>query len=427
MVRKVGKISVFLLAALMAVFLWNADAQAAEMHTNTMKGAQQLILVTTTSKSSSYATVTAYERTAEGKWVSKKKTTNGHVGWSGIEPISSRKQGTGKTPQGILKLVRAMGNKNDPGAKFPYTKITSNMYWNLNSGTSTYNQLVTTDPKGDREHLIEYATQYGYLFTTDYNTEQIANKGGAIFFHCNGSGATAGCISVPTSVMKWCMQWLDPQKNPVILVTTESEVQKYLVPTTTIQEVTATSAHALTLSWKRVYGTYRYVVQRASSPNGPYQTVKILEPSVTSWTDSTADSTKVYYYRIKTYAYINGVKTYAAVSAAASNKIYRVTYLANGGTGTMKKTIVPYQYPTALRKNTFQRSGYTFRGWYAYRVSDKKWYTVDHGWKTASTIKKQNYKKYLYTDEQEVSKQTSVSNAVIQMTAVWKKKGSANS
>lgn len=30
------------------------------------------------------------------------------------------------------------------------------MYWNLNSGTKTYNQLVTKDPGGDREHLIEY-------------------------------------------------------------------------------------------------------------------------------------------------------------------------------------------------------------------------------------------------------------------------------
>ncbi|MDO5547970.1 MAG: InlB B-repeat-containing protein [Eubacteriales bacterium] len=410
--------------AFLTVLLFQADsAQAASVHTNTMQDVQQLVLVTTSSKKSSYATVTAYERTAEGKWISKKKTTKGRVGWAGITPIASRRQGTGKTPQGILKLVRAMGNKADPGAIFPYTRITNAMYWNLNSGTSTYNQLVTKDPKGDREHLIDYPSQYGYLFTTDYNVEQIADKGGAIFFHCNGSGATAGCISVPTSIMKWYVKWLDPQKNPVILVTTASEVQKYLVPTTTIKEVKASSANSLTLSWKQVYGSYRYVVQRASSKGGPYQNVKILKPSVTSWTDTTANSKKVYYYRIKTYAYLDGAKKYAATSPAVCNKVYYVTYKANGGTGTMKKTTVPYQYPTALRKNVFQRSGYTFQGWYAYRVSDKKWYTVGHGWKKASTIKKRKYEKYLYPDRQKVSKQTATNNTEIRMTAVWKKKG----
>ena len=56
------------------------------------------------------------------------------------------------------------------------------MYWDLNSGSSTYNRLVYKNPGGDYEHLIDYDT-YNYMFTTDYNYDQIAGKGGAIFFH----------------------------------------------------------------------------------------------------------------------------------------------------------------------------------------------------------------------------------------------------
>ena len=242
----------------LAAVLFGRPAQAADMHTNTMQDVRQLVLVTTSSKSSSYATVTAYERSSEsGKWVSRKKTTNGRVGRSGIQPIASRRQGSGKTPQGILRLTRAMGVRSDPGAKFPYTKIRDKMYWNLNSGSKTYNRLVTKDPGGDREHLISYTNQYAYLFTTDYNTEQISGKGGAIFFHCNGSGATAGCVSVPKSVMKWYMQWLDPQKNPVMLVTTRNDVQRYLVPAASITAVQAQDSGSLTVSWKPEHGTYR--------------------------------------------------------------------------------------------------------------------------------------------------------------------------
>ena len=408
----------------LAAVLFGRPAQAADMHTNTMQDVRQLVLVTTSSKSSSYATVTAYERSSEsGKWVSRKKTTNGRVGWSGIQPIASRRQGSGKTPQGILRLTRAMGVRSDPGAKFPYTKIRDKMYWNLNSGSKTYNRLVTKDPGGDREHLISYTNQYAYLFTTDYNTEQISGKGGAIFFHCNGSGATAGCVSVPASVMKWYMQWLDPQKNPVLLVTTRNDVQRYLVPSASITAVQAQDSGSLTVSWKPAHGTYRYVIQRASAASGPYRTVKTCKPSATSWTDTSANPKQTYYYRIKTYTYLDGIKSCESQSKAVCNITYSITYRANGGTGSMKNTTGVYGLPTALRRNAFHRSGYTFDGWTAYRVSDKKWYTVGHGWQSASAIRRRGYEKYRFADRKKVSRLTAVSGDVIRMEAVWKQKG----
>ena len=48
----------------LAAVLFVRPAQAADMHTNTIQDVRQLVLVTTSSKSSSYATVTAYERSS---------------------------------------------------------------------------------------------------------------------------------------------------------------------------------------------------------------------------------------------------------------------------------------------------------------------------------------------------------------------------
>lgn len=52
---------------------------------------------------------------------------------------------------------------------------------------------------------------------------------------------------------------------------------------------------------------------------------------------------------------------------------FRVQYDANGGSGTMKDTIIPYGVYTPTRVNTFTRSGYTFKGWHVKYVTDNTW------------------------------------------------------
>ncbi len=43
-------------------------------------------------------------------------------------------------------------------------------------------------------------------------------RGAGIFVHVNGSGATAGCVSVPGRFMDKLMRVLDPERVPVIAV-----------------------------------------------------------------------------------------------------------------------------------------------------------------------------------------------------------------
>lgn len=73
-----------------------------------------------------------------------------------------------------------------------------------------------------------------------------------------------------------------------------------------------------------------------------------------------------------------------------------IKYNANGGSGTMSNTSAKYQSAFTLSTNKFTKTGYTFSGWNVYRSSDKKWYTDDNGWQTASSITSKGYTKQTY-------------------------------
>lgn len=287
---------------------------AADIHINTLRGSKQMVLAETSDRSSSYATISAYEEISQGNWVLKAHKTHGRVGSKGIEPIESRKQETKKTPEGIMRLQAAYGLADNPGTLFQYHPITNNMYWDLNSNSKNYNRLVYSNPGGDYEHLIKYKT-YKYMFTTDYNSEQIKGKGGAIFLHCNGSGATSGCVSMPRNDMKWCMTWLDPKKNPSLVVTTTQEKYKYLTPDSTTITTTHTNV-GNTVCWKEVDGAAQYEIQKARSANGVYTTVHISSNPNCKWLDPAGSAAD--YYRIITSNKIDGKVGFTATSNISS-------------------------------------------------------------------------------------------------------------
>ncbi|GKU31633.1 SH3 domain-containing protein [Clostridium folliculivorans] len=190
-----------------------------------LSNSSQVILVTTSGMSSSYANIKFYQKNGED-W-NLKTETNGRVGTSGLAYISNRMQSTNKTPAGVLGILSAFGISDNPGTKYSYAKVTDDMYWDLNSGSSTYNRLIHNNPGGDFEHLASYPTQYKYALVTDYNVNQTANKGGAIFVHINGSGGTAGCVSMPEAQMRELITWVDPGQNPKILIIPSSDLSKY--------------------------------------------------------------------------------------------------------------------------------------------------------------------------------------------------------
>ena len=149
----------------------------------------------------SYATLTLHEK-VNGLWKEILRT-NARVGYNGI--TNNKYEGDGKTPSGIYSLGEAFGVANNPGTNKNYLKLNNNHYWVDDSNSRYYNKLVDISQVNkdwnSAEHLIDNKTVYKYAVSINYNTNCVKNRGSAIFLHCSGGRATAGCVSVPEDVM----------------------------------------------------------------------------------------------------------------------------------------------------------------------------------------------------------------------------------
>jgi len=183
----------------------------------------QVFLVTASSTSTSYATGSTYEKVG-GVW-QKLSTFPIRLGSNGMS--YTRVQDSGKTPAGILNILSAFGVANNPGSNYSYHKVTTADYWDLRDGSPTYNRMVSGNPGGDAEHLADYPVQYKYALVTDFNYSQAAGRGGAIFIHVNGSGATGSCISMSEGNIIGFIRWVNPAKNPKVLVVPNSDLSNY--------------------------------------------------------------------------------------------------------------------------------------------------------------------------------------------------------
>jgi L,D-peptidoglycan transpeptidase YkuD (ErfK/YbiS/YcfS/YnhG family) len=201
---------------------------------------KQVVLVTAKSWNATTGTVRTFEKKNQ-TWTATQSSTQANLGYGGLVSGNKRKQGTGKTPTGTYAIKWAFGIKPDPGASLKYTKVDSDDAWTYNPRVpSTYNIFQTSNKKwlsyGNYvERLTTYGKQYNYVAVLDFNlpegkitqganginrTDESANtaRGGGIFLHVSNGKNTAGCIAVPQKFMKNVLRWLDPKKNPVIVI-----------------------------------------------------------------------------------------------------------------------------------------------------------------------------------------------------------------
>lgn len=116
---------------------------------------------------------------------------------------------------------------------------------------------------------------------------------------------------------------------------------------------------------------------------------------------------------------------YNNMTIIRKNHFY-IKYEANGGFGSMEDTLVAIGTFTPLRKNTFfNNNGTKFKGWTAYRESDKKWFYKDpktgkeKGWFTTQEASKMGLEKFVYRNEQSVANTSSVNRDIVHMYAQW--------
>lgn len=191
----------------------------------------QIITVTTDSLSAYRAKVNVYEQADDGTWLRLWRDLPAVCGSKGL--MYQRKQNTMKSPAGEFGFVFAFGAQPDPGvhADYGYRAITPDSYWVLDSSSALYNRW--SEGRGDfkdREHLQSFGYQYDYALVIDFNYHSpVKGDGGAIFMHVathDGKG-TAGCIGLSESDLLDIMRWLDPGKNPRIIICPEGDLQSF--------------------------------------------------------------------------------------------------------------------------------------------------------------------------------------------------------
>jgi L,D-peptidoglycan transpeptidase YkuD (ErfK/YbiS/YcfS/YnhG family) len=189
-------------------------------------GTTQVITVNHTR--SWHARVTFWQRISSG-WRKVKQVRDGRTGYGGLVVGNRRKQGTGMTPLGSYGLISSFGTHRRAGTwDLPYRKIRKGDFWVEDNQSKYYNRYRNQSQGGFRwrlksgpntsERLTDFPVQYEYVVNTSFNYSQVRHRGAGIFLHVNGSGATAGCVSVPRTFMRSMLIRLDPDRVPVIAI-----------------------------------------------------------------------------------------------------------------------------------------------------------------------------------------------------------------
>ena len=202
--------------------------------------ARQVIVVEAPRWSSTEGTLTAFEK-SNGEWVIAQPTVRAQLGYGGLVRGDKRRPGTGTVPPGVFDILSGFGRKADPGTDLDYVQVDRNDAWTYNPKVpSTYNVFQEADRTwksygGYVEELWDMGMQYDYVAVLDYNlpegpirtdakgirrsiTPPNTSRGGGIFLHVDNGNKTAGCVAVKRSVMRDLMRWLDPDKDPVIVI-----------------------------------------------------------------------------------------------------------------------------------------------------------------------------------------------------------------
>ncbi|UXY26483.1 L,D-transpeptidase family protein [Streptomyces sp. HUAS TT20] len=187
-------------------------------------GGTQLITAQAAGTASTSGTVTWWDLRS-GQWV-QAGSAPARFGARGLAEGASRKQGTYTTPTGLYDLPFGFGIAAAPsGTSVTYRPVHENSWWCQDNASRSYNRWTEPLPADCRasesEHLVSYAGQYAHALVIGFNyARPVRGRGAGIFLHINGSGATAGCVSVPADAMRRILKWADPKARPHIAIGT---------------------------------------------------------------------------------------------------------------------------------------------------------------------------------------------------------------
>jgi L,D-peptidoglycan transpeptidase YkuD (ErfK/YbiS/YcfS/YnhG family) len=177
---------------------------------------RQLITVTAASYRATYATFTAYRRSA-GHWRRVLGPWTARIGRNGFAPPGLKREGDGRTPSGTFGFGFFFGVLPDPGVGFRYRQSRPSDFWDDDPASPRYNEWVDrrrADPGLSPEPMDVSGYDYGGVIA--YNTARTPGLGSGIFLHVNIGIATAGCVTLPMGDLLRVLRWLDPARSPRI-------------------------------------------------------------------------------------------------------------------------------------------------------------------------------------------------------------------
>jgi L,D-peptidoglycan transpeptidase YkuD (ErfK/YbiS/YcfS/YnhG family) len=192
----------------------------------------QMIIVEANGWDTKYAKLSTYEK-VNGVWKKALSEMPATIGYNGFAQVM--KEGGGASPTGIYNIGTGFGWAAKPAnVKYSYRVTTAYDYWVDDVSSADYNKWIYyTGNPSTRWKSFERMNHplYKYGAVIKYNENPIVNgKGSAIFLHMwkSSTSATAGCVAVSESNIKTLLSWMDPKKNPLIVMGPTSEINNYL-------------------------------------------------------------------------------------------------------------------------------------------------------------------------------------------------------
>jgi L,D-peptidoglycan transpeptidase YkuD (ErfK/YbiS/YcfS/YnhG family) len=196
---------------------------------NLEKDIRQIILSYNQNQSETTGQLVGFEK-IEGKWQSTFDTIDVNFGKNGFALYNEKMEGDGKSPTGVFEVGKAFGYADDIPHNIDFITLNENHYWDSDSKSATYNQLLTEKPATSLMEVMRRKDHlYKYGIIIEYNTKQaIPEKGSAIFLHVQRRKAayTSGCISMEEEDIIRLIEWLNSSQQPMIVMGNWSELTK---------------------------------------------------------------------------------------------------------------------------------------------------------------------------------------------------------
>ena len=194
--------------------------------------ATQLVTVVAARARSTQGTLRLWRKTA-GCW---QPAAGPWSAWIGERGVSTNKgEGDRTTPAGAFGFLPTMyGVAGSPGVHYRYHRLVCGDWWVEDPSSRWYNRFrhvpCGSNPpfRTTSEDMSRSPTAYRHLAVIDYNTNPIVpGRGSGIFLHVSHGNPTLGCVSLALPQLLTILRWLQPAKQPLIVIGTRASIRRF--------------------------------------------------------------------------------------------------------------------------------------------------------------------------------------------------------